>query len=67
MRTSTVERLAGADSLEGAFLQNAEQLGLHFEGDVADFVEEERAAVGQLEAADLVAVGARERALDVAE
>ena len=62
-----VHRLAGADALDGFFLQDAQQLGLHFEADVADFVEEQGAAVGQLEAADLVAMGAGERPFDVAE
>ena len=62
-----LHRLAGADALEGHFLQDAQQLGLHFQADVADLVEEQRAAVGQLEAADLVAVGVGEGALDVAE
>ena len=34
---------------------------------LADFVEEQRAAVGALEQADAIAVGAREAAADVAE
>ena len=46
---------------------NAQQLGLHFPGDVADLVEEQGAAVGQLEAAGPVADGAGERPLDVTE
>jgi hypothetical protein len=41
---------AAADALELAFLQNAQQLGLERARDVADFVEEEGAAVRLLEA-----------------
>src|SRR5262249_11738223 len=59
--------VAGADPLEGHFLQNAQELGLHLQVDVADLVEKERTAVGQLEAADLVPVGARKSPLDVSE
>ena len=44
-------RLRRPDALELAFLQHAQQLGLHVGGQVADLVEEQRAAVGQLEAA----------------
>src|SRR5262249_6254731 len=46
---------------------DAEQFGLKLEWDVADFVEEQRAAVGQLEAADLLVQGAGESATLVAE
>ena len=62
-----VERLAGADALNRFFLQDPQELGLHFEADVADFIKEEGAAVGQFEAADLVAMCAGERAFDVAD
>ena len=44
-----------------------QELGLLAEGDVGDLVEEEGAAVGQLEAAYPVALGVGEGALDVAE
>ena len=44
---------AGADALELAVLEDAEELRLDVEGELADLVEEERAPVGQLEAADL--------------
>ena len=47
--------------------QNSQQLGLAFEGQLADFVEEQRAAVGLLEEADVIAVGAGECAGLVAE
>ena len=43
------------------------QLDLDRDRHVADLVEEQRAAVGVLEPADAIAVGAGERPLDVAE
>ena len=61
------DRLRAADALEGHFLEHAQQLGLNLEVDVADLVQEERAAVGLLEPPDAVAVGPGERTLDVAE
>ena len=66
-RTSTRARARRADALELAGLEHAQQLGLLAERDVGDLVEEQRAAVGQLEAADAVALGVGERALHVAE
>ena len=60
-------RLRGADALELAGLERAQQLGLQVLRDVGDLVEEQRAAVGHFEAADAVALGVGERALDVAE
>ena len=60
-------RLRAADPLERHFLKHAQQLGLDLQVDVADFVEEQRAAVGLLEPSDPIAVGPRERAFDVAE
>ena len=48
-------------------LQHAQDLGLRARAHVADLVEEEAAAVGLLEAADPLLVGAGERALLVAE
>ena len=56
-----------AQALELALLQHAQQLGLQLERNLADFVEEHGAAVGQLEAADALRDGAGERALLVAE
>src|SRR5262249_58444172 len=50
-----------------ALLQHAEQLGLGVSGQVADLVEEDGAAVGQLEAAHAAADGPGEGALFVAE
>ena len=59
--------LRAAEALELLLLQHAEQLGLQLRRDVADLVEEQRPLVGQLEAADLLADGAGEGALLVAE
>ena len=56
-----------ADALELVLLQHAQQLDLQLRTHAGDFVEEDRAAVGRLEAAGLVVDGAGERALDVAE
>src|SRR6185369_4300664 len=41
----------GADSFELLFLQGSQQLGLKSQRNVTDFVEKQRAAVGQLELA----------------
>src|SRR5258708_29401033 len=59
------QRLAGADRLEALLFQHAQNLRLRAQTHVADFVEEERAAVGFLEFADLIFGGAREAALHV--
>ena len=59
--------LVGADALHLAFFEHAQQLGLHGGGHVADFVEEQRAAMGLLEFAGVALGGAGERALLVAE
>ena len=48
-------------------LEHAQDLGLRVGAHVADFVEEQRAAVRLLEAADALFVGAGERALLVPE
>ena len=61
------DRLVAAEPLEAALLEHAQQLGLRDERHVADFVEEQRALVGQLEASGLAIVRAGERALLVAE
>src|SRR5438093_552936 len=42
-------------------LQHAQQLRLHHRGQLADLVEEQRAPLGELEAATLEPVSARER------
>ena len=50
-----------------ALFHGPEQLGLDLEADVADFVKEQGAVLGQFEFADLVGVGPGEGALDVPE
>ena len=61
------DRLVAAEPLEAALLEHAQQLGLRDQRHVADLVEEQRAVVGELEAARLAIVRAGERALFVAE
>src|SRR5690606_2545654 len=56
-----------AQAADRPVLERAEQLRLGGQGEVADLVEEERAAAGRLEEALAVAVGAGERAPGVAE
>src|SRR5262245_7024770 len=51
-----------ADALVLAFLQHSQQLALQIERNLSDFVKEDRASVGQLEAAHAIAMCARERA-----
>ena len=62
-----LNRRAAADPLTFALLQHAEELGLNLEGDFTDLVEEDRAAVGQLEAAEAFGEGAGEGAFFMAE
>ena len=62
-----VARGRGADALEFAGLEHAQQLRLLAERNVGDLVEEERAAVGEFEATDAVGARVGEGALDVAE
>ena len=66
-RTSTWMVRVPAEPLDLALLERAQQLGLEIDPQAADLVEEERAAVGQLELAGLARVGAGEGALLVAE
>ena len=61
------DRPSAADALDLALLDRAQQLGLQVELQIADLVEEQRAAVGQLELADALLQRAGERALLVAE
>ena len=56
-----------AQAAELPILQGAQQLGLEIEREIVDLVEEERAAVGPLEAADALRHRAGEGALLVAE
>src|SRR5262249_15050482 len=60
-------RLRAADGLELALLHDAEELRLGLQRQLADLVEEDGAAVGELEAADAVGEGTRERPLHMAE
>src|SRR5262249_46900563 len=50
------------DRQERMAFENAEQLGLTRRGEFADFIQEERAQIGLLEEADVIAVGASEGA-----
>ena len=62
-----LEGLVAAHALEGALLEEAEQLDLGGQRDLAHLVEEDGAAGGQLEAPLAAGDGAGERALLVAE
>ena len=66
-RTSASTVCGAADALEPPLLQHAEQFRLHGQRDLADLVEEDGAAVGQLEPPLALADGAGERPLLVAE
>ncbi len=66
-RTSTARVRSSPTRSKLALLQHAQQLALQFQRDLADLVEEQRAAVGELEAADAVAHRAGEGAPDMAE
>ena len=59
--------VVGADRLDFARLQESQQQRLHPQRHLADLVEEQRALVGLLEEARLVAIGVGEAAFDVAE
>jgi hypothetical protein len=66
-RTRHANNLLAAHAVEFAFLQHAQQLGLRCAVQIAHFVQENRAAVGQLELAAARAGRAGERALLVPE
>ena len=67
-RTSTTAScLLAADAPNDAVLEHAQQLRLQRQRHLGEFVEEERAAVRDLEQAGLVAVRAGEGALPVTE
>src|SRR5205814_86979 len=61
------DRLVVADARDLMLFQHAEQLDLRAHRHVADFVKEERAAVGIFKGTDAVAMGISERTFDVAE
>ena len=60
-------RAIAADALDLALLEHAQELGLQRDVELADLVEEDRAAVGLLEAAGVLRDRAGEAALLVAE
>src|SRR5438094_2931179 len=62
-----LDRPGAADTLELLLLEDPEELRLELERDLAHLVEEERAAMGHLEASDLLRDGPGERAPLVAE
>ena len=62
-----VQRLGAADPLETPLLERAQDLRLQRQRQLADLVEEQRAAMRQLEPAGLARRRAGERALLVAE
>src|ERR1700758_440468 len=55
------------DALEFVFLQNAQQCDLRFQREIADFIEEERSAFCELEAAEPPLQSSRERTFLVTE
>ena len=67
MRTSTLTGWASPSGCTSLLLDEAQQLGLEVEPDVADLVEEQGAAVGAADDARERCLGAGERALAVAE
>ncbi len=67
IRTFDRDRRPAADALDLMLLEDAEQLGLGLQGELGDLVQEEGAAVGQLEAADAPGEGAGEGAFFMAE
>jgi len=60
-------RLGAADALEAALLDHAQQLDLHVDAHVTDLVQEQRAAVRELESPDTRGQRARERAFLMTE
>ena len=62
-----LDRLGRPDAPDLALLQDAQELNLHLRADLADLVEEQRAALGLLEEPALRRAGPRERAALVAE
>ena len=59
--------VVGADGLDLSVLQEAQQQRLHAQAHLTHFVEEQRAAMRELELARLVAIRAGEAALHVTE
>ena len=61
------DRFAAADALDGLLAEGAQQFHLSAGVDLADFIEEERAAIGLLKAADAALLSTGEGAFLVAE
>ena len=61
------DEFCAANHAEGAVFQHAQKVALSLGGEIADLVQEKRAAIGQLKAPRLVRDRAREGAFDVAE
>src|SRR5882724_11264250 len=59
--------LVRADRFEALLFEHAQHFGLRAETHIADFIEEESAAIGLLKLANFVVAGAGEAAFDVAE
>ena len=62
-----LDGMRAADAGDFPFLENAQQIGLRFQADVADFIEKDRAAFGNFEASLLAVLRAGERAFFMAE
>ena len=60
-------RLDAADRNHDSLLNRAQQLGLHHERQLADFIEKQRAAIGTADESERGGNGAGESALHVAE
>ena len=68
IRTSSLIGLPeAADRLDFAALQKSQQVGLHLQGHLGNFIEEDRAPVRRFQAAHAVSIGAREAAACVTE
>src|SRR5438132_5854568 len=59
--------MTAADALDLSLLEHPQQCDLRLRGQLADFIQEDRAAIGGLEAAEAALRRARERALLVPE
>ena len=61
------DRLIAANAFDFAFFEDAQQLGLHVQGHVADFIEKYRSLISLLEFANVATGGAGERSFFVSE
>ena len=67
MRTSTLTLLIAADGTDFFFLEETQQLGLHFERKFADLVEKNGSGIGRLQQSLLGAQSTGKRVFFVAE